>query len=222
MKRKSILICGACFFLLLGASLVLGQAALEKRTSLDVNAVSPADVFGSLAQTLGCGIEIDPGVKTPVTMRLSNITVRTALNVLCESIGCGWRLSGSTLRIDATPVRKPGRATPESFRESLYKQTPPDFKFQDTPLRSVLEALGKVGGIEISAEEPDANRPVTLDLSNRSILSALKEIGRSADLRSGVMLVRISNEPGKALKIKFTYRAVPKGAKRLPNKFKDE
>jgi len=62
------LICNACLFLLLGVPLVLGQAALEKRTSLDVNAVPPADVFGSLAQALGCGLEIDPGIKTPVTL----------------------------------------------------------------------------------------------------------------------------------------------------------
>lgn len=221
MKRNSSLICRIGFFLLLGAMVVLGQASLEKRTSLDINAVSPADVFGSLAQTLGCGLEIDPGVTTPVTMRLSNITVRTALNVLCESIGCAWRLAGNTLHVEAKPALRPAYVRVDPSRGIFDKQTPPDFKFKDMPLKSVLEALGKVGGIEISVEEPEASRPVTLDLSSRTILSALKEISRSAELKSGVVLAGFSDKQGRGLKIKFVNRPAPKAAKKSVSEFKD-
>jgi len=222
MNLKSLLVCGAGLFAVLGAPPVSGQAALDRRTSLDVNTVPPADVFGSLAQTIGCRFEIDPGVKAPVTVRLPNITVRTALNVICESIGCSWRMAGNTLRVEAAPAPKPRGPTPYAVREMLGGQTPPDFKFQSTPLRSVLEALGKLRGIEISAEEPDASRLLTIDLSSRSILEALKEISRSLELKSGGMYIAASKEPGKKLRIKFLQPAALEGAKKPPDKVKGE
>jgi hypothetical protein len=86
MKRKLLVVGFAAVVVLLCVPLASGQAALEKRISLDVNAVPPADVFGSIARTLGCGLEIHPDIKAPVTVRLSNVTARTMLDALCDSI----------------------------------------------------------------------------------------------------------------------------------------
>lgn len=207
-------------FLTVAAAPVVGQAALGKRTSLDLNAVAPKDAFGSLAETLGCRVDLDPSVATPVTVRLNNITVRTALNVVCESIGCSWHVEGNVLHVQGAPARKPAPMKAEALRKVLDAQTPADFRFENTPLKEVLEALGKVGGIEISVEEPFAGRPVTMDLSSRSILSALQEIGRAGELMSAVIIGAVSSESGRTIKIRFAPKAAVQGGRKPSDKLK--
>ncbi len=62
------------------------------------------------------------------------------------------------------------------LRQRLARKTPANFSFLDKPLRTILEALGKVAGLEVEVEDPFEMQHVTVDLSNRTILSALRTI----------------------------------------------
>ncbi len=99
------------------------QPNLDRRTTIEVNSASPQDVFASLARTLGCDLAMAPEIKQPITMRLSNVTVRTALNAISESIGCHWSVRGNLLQVDlgaASPGGVVG-GVPGGVREGVGK-----------------------------------------------------------------------------------------------------
>jgi TonB family protein len=85
---------------------VVGAAAqervnLDRRISMDVKGVAPRRAFEMIARAVKCTLALDPKVTRPLTIRVTKITTRTALDAVCESIGCRWRLDGRTLRVEA-------------------------------------------------------------------------------------------------------------------------
>jgi len=62
------------------------------------------------------------------------------------------------------------------FKHRLERKTPAKFNFLDTPLRAIIEALGKVAGLGIEVEDPFEMQHVTVDLSDRTVLSALRAL----------------------------------------------
>jgi len=175
------------------ASSAPGQRGLDRRTTIDVTAAAPRDVYASLSRVLGYELAITPEVRQPVTMHLENVTIRTALTALSENLDCEWSIVGHKLHVEPT---KPGaivsgasggavgRVTGGAVgggrgidvKQRLERKTPANFSFLDVPLRSVIEALGMIAGLEIELDDPFAVQHVTVDLSNRTILSALKAI----------------------------------------------
>jgi protein TonB len=106
------------------------EANLQRRVSVDVNAVSPPQVLEMIARTADCTLTLDPSITEPVTIQVSRVTARTALNVVCESIGCQWRLDGRSLKIDAEPKApdttserptKPRLSQPLASGERVYR-----------------------------------------------------------------------------------------------------
>jgi hypothetical protein len=175
------------------------QAKLDRTTTIDVSAVPPRDVFASLSRLLGYELAITPEIKKPVTMHLENVTVRTALTALSENLGCQWSIAGNTLRVQSAGSEKPGPAGiagggigpgrgagigsgigsgvgKVNYMQTLECRTPSNFHFDNTSLGSVTDALGKVCDMDIRVDESNKARMVTIDLSNRTILSALKAI----------------------------------------------
>jgi type II secretory pathway component GspD/PulD (secretin) len=94
--------CFALFCLVMPAfvSAAQGQANLDRKTTIDVTAASPQDVYGSLARVLGCELALAPQVQGTVTMKIPNVTVRTALNAISESLGNSWHIEGGRLIVE--------------------------------------------------------------------------------------------------------------------------
>jgi type II secretory pathway component GspD/PulD (secretin) len=101
-----------CLILLCIAAVLIpssqAQAKLERTTTIDVSAVTPHDVYGSLSKLLGLELAIAPEIQKPVTMHLENVTVHTALTALSENLGCQWSISGNTLHVQPAGTGKPG------------------------------------------------------------------------------------------------------------------
>jgi hypothetical protein len=74
------------------------------------------------------------------------------------------------------------------FRERLERKTPAVFRFDSVPLAAVLDDLGKIAELEIQTEG-QANRPVTVDLSSRTVLAALKTLQEQAGLAGSIAFV---------------------------------
>jgi hypothetical protein len=224
----------------LSAPSLPAQAKLDRRTAVDVTAAAPHDVYGSLARALGCKLVIAPEITQPVTMRLENVTVGTALTALSESLGCRWTLDGNTLRIDPAASEKPGPAgvtggvpggvkggvtggvrggvaggvpggvvggvpgggfAGTDFKQRLERKTPANFRFVDVPLRTIMGALGKIADLEIRVDDPSPEH-VTIDLGNRTILSAFKAIQEETGLRTGAVFVATLPGSDKKLQMK--------------------
>jgi hypothetical protein len=200
-----------------------------------VSAVPPRDVFVSLSRLLGYELSIAPEIQKPVTMHLENVTVRTALTALSENLGCQWSIAGNTLRVQSAGSEKPGPAGiigsgigpgrgagvgsgsgggigsgvgKVNYMQMLERRTPWNFRFDNASLGSVTDALGKFCDMDIRVDEPAKARIVTIDLSNRTILSALKSIG---ELSSPQKLMLISSSvSGSGKKMMIFIGAPPK------------
>ncbi len=149
--------------------------ALTRRVFVDVNADFPPQVFRKLAQSLGCGLSLDPEVRAPVTLRVFNVTAETALNAVCDSVGCRWRIDGAQLRVEfsAPPPRIPSA---EVFRERTRKPLPASFKFDHMALGDVAQAVSRETGIEIRFEQVDLSTPITVDLGDERVFDAINRI----------------------------------------------
>jgi TonB family protein len=149
---------------------------LERRVSVDVNKVTPVQALGMVARAMGVTLVLDPDVSERVTMRIARITTRTALDAICQSIGCSWRLDGQALHVDDKPMETDSvRRLGEAFRKPL----PSSFKFDRAPLRDVLAALSKESGVTWTVDAADASAPVTVDLGGQTASAAAMQIAHA-------------------------------------------
>jgi hypothetical protein len=176
---------------------------LSKRVSLDLKAMAPADAFGTLAASTGLKVIVDPAVTAPVDILVRNVTARTALTTMCESIGCQWTVAAETLSI--TPARVPERSTVsyavrrqssaevDRILKLLKQPLPADMKFTNAPLVTVSERLSQALGIRVvlSSDDP-ALQSVTIDFSQTTLEAGLKRLSEFSswqgrlDLKIGV------------------------------------
>jgi hypothetical protein len=209
------------------------QPNLDRRTTIEVDSASPRDVFGSLARTLGCDLAMAPEIKQPVTMRLTNVTVRTALNAISESIGCHWRVQGTLLQVDLGNAGSGGvvggvrggvvggvpggvvggvpggvvGGVPGGvvggvdFKQRLERKTPPNFRFENALIGDVMIALGKIADLETRMEGSAADRRITVDLGDCTVLAAFRIIQQQVGLNQSVVFA--ASVPGSDQKMLF-------------------
>jgi TonB family protein len=123
-------------FGLLLLSIAAGAAAQQKdlareRVRLLFKEVPVTQVLPAFAKSLGYELLLDPTLRALVTIEVENVTAETALNAICESIGCRWRRDGARLVVEArTDVIATLRTTPkgDEFRRgggNLYNYAVP-------------------------------------------------------------------------------------------------
>jgi hypothetical protein len=163
------------------ASSSYGPPDLERRVFLDANASAPAQVLAMLARTIPCTLKLDPRVQRPVTLRVSNVTARTALSAICESIGCRWQLVDATLRVD--PAEPPPPIPQGELIQQKLRTPLGDLDFKRVPFRDAVNAIARQSGIDIIVEKVDPKTPVTVDVSDELPLQALMKVVRAAGWR---------------------------------------
>ncbi len=83
-----------------------GQAFAQKdlareRVSLQFKDTPIAQIFPALAKSLGYELTLDSQLHALITLQVENVTAQTALNAICESAGCRWRLADKRLIVEA-------------------------------------------------------------------------------------------------------------------------
>jgi hypothetical protein len=180
------------------------QDALNKRVTLDLKAMAPSDALKVIATAIGYTVDVAPDVATPVDIVVGNITAKTALNTICESIGCAWQASGTVIRVTralpgtlasdrsqfAVMRRSPGArgaqaktgsTTIVELRRRLDQVLPADMKFENAPMAQVAERLSKATGFEITfSGDASPGRTFSGDLSNRPFSEAMKAISQGS------------------------------------------
>jgi len=140
---------------MLAAPAVSGQnqSDLQRRVSINVNAVTPRQVLEMIARAVDCTVTVDPKVIQPVTIRVSRVTARTALNAVCESVGCRWRLDGRTLRVDVEQADTP---QPDSVAEKSAKPRLSDPLPSGEPVYTIGD--GVTAPVVVKEERPQYTR----------------------------------------------------------------
>ena len=191
MKRT---LCAMLLPLLMGtcASPAQAQDPLAQKVTLDLNGVAPLAAFRAVAAAIDVGVTVSPSVTDPVNIAVRSVTARTALNAMCESIGCRWTLTDGILVVKPVrdsaadtqqKVRVEGRATTQTGKAILeaFKRTlPGDMKFDNAPLEEVSRRLTASVGLPVRlvCKDPDV-KTLTMDLSGLTLASALEAIGEA-------------------------------------------
>ena len=208
------------------------KPTLDSRIEVRFEAAPAAEVFRQIISGLGLELQIDSAVDDPVTIWVTNVAARTALNVVCESLGCTWRTDGTRLVVSPSgaaflksdgkvPRLAVGQAVDRektlklvklTLHEQLARPLPVDMQFKDVPVSTILRALSEVSGLEITADEPVASKHVTLTGSGRTVEDALKAVIEQAGggMVTMVRITRLDKTAIVAIKPKTAIKIVPK------------
>ncbi len=176
------------------------QVNPQKRVSIAFAGADPLEVFGMLARDLNCEVALDKQVSQMITVRAHGVTQQTALDVICESIRCGWRVENGQLVIE--PLAKletsglSSRSTP--LMSGLDKRMRSNMRFENVPLRFVLEDVFKFAavGYSLFGETASESKLVTIDLSNERVADALTKILENAGLKDFKIMQTVDDSPG--------------------------
>jgi type II secretory pathway component GspD/PulD (secretin) len=211
------------------------QDVLGKRITLDLKASPPEAAFKFLADALGLTVTVDPAVTAPVDIVVKNVTAKTVLTTMCESVGCVWSVTGSTLVvkpvIDLTfTAARPKKAAAgngqaagatkaaalEAIRAAMSKELPGDMRFENAPLSVVSERLSAALGIELTLTCDDKSvQTITADLSRHTLQSGLKLLGEQAGDRHPLrMMLKAKGPDGDAPSIYIIFAGKKAPAKK--------
>jgi len=190
----------------------LAQDATAKKVTLDLNGVAPAAAFKAVADAIGVTVTVDAAVTDPIDITVRNVSAKTALNAMCESVGCRWTLSGGSLAVRAgTDVAAgtlyavssgTGRDRAKAARTqvvlgALKQKLPADMKFENAPLGEVNKRLSEALNLNVQLACKNASvQTVTVDFSNRTLQEALKSIGEQETRPEAAWWLTIGPLPG--------------------------
>ena len=201
------------------------QAAGAKRVTLDLKDVAPASAFKALADAIGVTVTVDEAVTAPVDIKVRNVSAKTALDAMCESIGCQWTFVGGNLAIKperslgvvvSGKAEGPARvklARTQEMVGRLKQKLPADMKFEHTPIEQVNARLSEALGlpVRLSCKDP-AVQTLTIDLSNQTLQSGLMIIAEQQKQPGAVWQLMIGPPPGAPKSPALGLMVAPKAA----------
>lgn len=152
--------------------------SLERRVFVDVNGVTPGKVLDELADAIACTLDVDRALPQPeIALTLSNVRARTALDAVCDMVGCRWRLDGHVLHVAVTSPPPP---VPAARQLAVALKTPlpgdAEWKLERVPVGVVLAKLSGQVGAGIALDAVDPALLVTDDLRGRTPADSLQRI----------------------------------------------
>jgi hypothetical protein len=213
----------------------LAQDATARKVTLDLNGVAPAAAFKAVADAIGVSVTVDAAVTEPVDITVRNVSAQTALNAICESLGCQWTLTGGTLVVKPLTSAKVGivmrsergaavdkaKATARAqVVLAVFKQKlPSDMKFENAPLDVVNARLSEVLKMTVALTCKDASvQTLTMDFSNRTLLEALNSLGERDVRPNAAWRMTIGPLPGDTQTPSIAVMVGPKVVKKTVTK----
>ena len=191
----------------------LAQNATAKKVTLDLNGVVPAAAFKAVADAIGVTVNVDASVTDPVDIQVKNVSARTALTAMCESIGCQWTLTGNSLAVKPVTFAKVGvvmrgergatvdktksKARAQVVLAAFKQKLPSDMNFENAPLDVVNTRLSEALNMNVQLTCKDATvQTLTMDFSNRTLQEALKSLGEQEARPNAAWRMTIGPLPG--------------------------
>jgi len=212
------------------AAPAFAQDVIAKRISLDLKGVAPAQAFKAVADAVGVNVSIDTAVTAPVDILVRGVSAKTALNVMCESIGCRWTLAAGTLSIkpiaqfNATVAWDTAGTTEQSearlkrtqmLLDAMKQKLPADMKFENAPLDAVSKRLSEALSLHVRLNCKDPSvQTLTMDFSSLTLQAALQAIATQEDRPKAAWQLMIGPLPGDAQTPGIAIMIAPKGQKK--------
>jgi len=191
----------------------LAQTATARKVTLDLNGVVPAAAFKAVADAIGVTVNVDASVTDPVDIQVKNVSARTALTAMCESIGCQWTLTGNSLVVKPlhasmvgvvkydlrSAAFDKGKASVRAqvVLNAFKQQLPADMKFENAPLDEVGKRLSEAlqMNVELGCKDPSV-QTLTMDFGNLTLQEALKAIVEQEGGPEAAWWLKIGPLPG--------------------------
>jgi TonB family protein len=128
-------------------------------------------------------LRLDPNVTGTVTLDVRNVTAGTVLRVICESIGCRWRVEAGTLHVERDPTagaQGPGDRYAQVRVRDVYEDIPVRILWNDAPIDAALKTLARMLSAELSLDRTLSDKRITLIVNNDTPLTALNAICKQA------------------------------------------
>ena len=201
---------------LLTPSIAVGQLQapgtppdLDRRVFVDVNRVTPSKLLDTLCDTIACTLDVDAKLPQPdISLRLSNVRARTALDAVCDMVGCRWSLKGRTLVVSAMA---PPPAVPQSQQwiERLNTRLMGSrWNLDRVPLRDAMAWLSEESGADVILDGPDGGLLVTEDLRGRTLSDGLWRLQSASGYNVSEWTMMLSPGSGR-LEIRLRGRKEP-------------
>ena len=152
MKRIAIV-------MILGLWMAPAHAAAQAdlfnvRVTIDYRTAPAADVIAALAAAAGVPLELGAGNMRPVTITLTNVRLRTAIDAVCDNALCSWHLA-STLKVTPLPSEKSAALPPRV-----------SFTLRDTPVSDLFRALAAAIDVQVTIESSLPNELVSMSFKD--------------------------------------------------------
>ena len=118
-----------------------------------------------------------------MTISVENVTARTILTAICESIACQYHVQEKTLIVQYAPDSME-LTTGRKRTDGIYTRLPHGTKFIQTPVKNALATLEKLSGVEIVLPV-DVTGIVTVDVSGQVAVQAVHNVMTAAGLIPG-------------------------------------
>jgi type II secretory pathway component GspD/PulD (secretin) len=146
---------------------------LDQPIKLSLKEAHIGDVFSTVSKLAQWDLETDGELEGSVTLSFKGVSLRTALNMVCESAGCVWELGeDGVLQVVYADPETPAAGIEEV---SARLEQPVTLRLNNADVGKVLENLGKLIGCEllVSAE---VTGPVTVDLEGAATHEVLTRV----------------------------------------------
>jgi hypothetical protein len=168
MTRLAFAMMTALIGVPLTAQTIPATDPLQARVTIDYQEAPAAVVLEALATAAGLKVQIGGGNLRPVTITLTNVTLGTALNAVCENASCVWRLQGTV---------------PQSLRQLSVTAVPNDrtpslpavvsFAVHDMPMIDAFRALAAALDVPLTVDLALPNQPRSVVFTNASTADVL-------------------------------------------------
>lgn len=133
-----------------------GTAPLDMRVSVQYINSKTAEVLQVLAKAAGLTLELPQAPLSPVTITLTNVRLRTALDAICDTASCTWRLEGTTLKVASAAAPPGGSSLPPMVSIAV----------EEVSVRDVFRAIGAAINVPVVIEGNVERPPLTVKFTN--------------------------------------------------------
>jgi type II secretory pathway component GspD/PulD (secretin) len=163
---------------------------LDDRIDLNVSDADAGKLFQTVGQLTGARVEIDPRFQSArkISIRIDNVTLRTALTAICESLGCRWRTRDGAIFVE--PVR-----TGEPAANVLDQKI--DLKITGADLHGVMDTIAMILGADLAFDESLPKNKLTLELEQETVAATLD----AACAQAGCKWKLVSRDPKPLLQV---------------------